>query len=72
MVRKTSIDYLKKRKKFVRLNAKKHNSISTKEQYIIKKETHAILFQALETLSKKCRKVFKLSCLDGAKYKVLQ
>ncbi|MFD0990062.1 RNA polymerase sigma factor [Mariniflexile jejuense] len=69
MVRNASIDYLKKEKKFVRLDAKKHNSISTKEQYIIEEETHAILFQALETLPEKCRKVFELSCLDGAKYK---
>lgn len=69
MVRNASIDYLKKEKKFVRLDAKKHNAISSKEQFVIEEETHAILFQALETLPKKCREVFELSCLEGAKYK---
>lgn len=69
MVRNASIDYLKKEKKFVRLDAKKHGAISSKEQFVIEEETHTILFQALETLPKKCREVFELSCLEGAKYK---
>ncbi|WP_308991024.1 RNA polymerase sigma-70 factor [Mariniflexile litorale] len=69
MVRNASIDHLKKEKKFVRLDTKKHDAISLKEQFIIEEETHAILFQALETLPTKCRKVFELSCLDGIKYK---
>jgi RNA polymerase sigma-70 factor (ECF subfamily) len=69
MVRNASIDHLKKDKKFVRLDVKKHGAMPLKEQYIIEEETHAILFQALETLPKKCKKVFELSCLDGVKYK---
>tara|TARA_R110000868_G_scaffold168193_1_gene402820 strand:- start:15407 stop:15940 length:534 start_codon:yes stop_codon:yes gene_type:complete len=69
MVRNDSVDYLKKKKKFVRLDIEKHGSISTKDQFIIEEETHAILFQALETLPVKCRKVFELSCLEGVKYK---
>lgn len=69
MVRNASIDFLKKEKKFVRLDTKKHDSMSLKEQFVIEEETHAILFQALETLPKKCRTVFELSCLNGAKYK---
>lgn len=69
MVRNASIDYTKKEKKFVRLDVQKHDVIPLKEQFIIEEETHAILFQALETLPKKCRKVFELSCLDGVTYK---
>lgn len=69
MVRNASLDYLKKEKKFVRLDIEKHDATTLKDQFIIEEETHAILFQALETLPKKCRKVFELSCLEGLKYK---
>ncbi|MFL1013209.1 RNA polymerase sigma factor [Flavisericum labens] len=69
MVRNASIDHNKKEKKFVRLEIEKHDSVSQKNQFIIEEETHAILFQALEKLPEKCRKVFELSCLDGIKYK---
>lgn len=69
MVRNASIDYNKKEKKFVRLDVEKHDSFPQRDQYIIEEETHAILFQALEKLPEKCRKVFELSCLDGVKYK---
>lgn len=69
MVRNASIDYNKKEKKFVRLDVEKHDSFHQRDQYIIEEETHAILFQALEKLPEKCRKVFELSCLDGVKYK---
>lgn len=69
MVRNASIDYIKKEKKFVRLNIEQHDVISQKNQLIIEEETYAILFQALEKLPEKCRKVFKLSCLEGVKYK---
>jgi RNA polymerase sigma-19 factor, ECF subfamily len=69
MVRNASLDYLKKEKKFVRLDIKKHDSVTSKDQFIIEEETHAILFQALENLPKKCRKIFELSCLEGLKYK---
>lgn len=69
MTRNAALDYLKKEKKFVRLDVKKHDSITLKDSFIIEEETYAILFQALETLPTKCRKVFELSCLDGIKYK---
>lgn len=69
MVRNASLDFLKKEKKYVRLDVKKHGSITIKEHYIIEEETHAILYQALESLPKKCRRIFELSCLDGVKYK---
>ncbi|MFH4969534.1 RNA polymerase sigma-70 factor [Gaetbulibacter sp. M240] len=69
MVRNASLDYLKKKKKLVRLELKKHDSMTMMEQFIIEEETHAILFQALETLPPKSRKVFELSCLEGMKYK---
>lgn len=69
MVRNASLDYNKKEKKFVRLDIEKHDATTLKDQFIIEEETHAILFQALETLPNKCRKVFELSCLYGMKYK---
>jgi len=69
MVRNASLDYIKNEKKFESLDVKKHDSITLKEQFIIEEEAHAILFQALETLPIKCRKVLELSCLDGIKYK---
>ncbi len=69
MTRNASLDYIKKEKQFVRLDPEKHGSSTLMNQYIITEETHAILFQALETLPKKCRKVFELSCIEGVKYK---
>lgn len=68
MVRNTSLDYLKNQKKFERYDKEKHDSIQLMEQFIIEEETHAILFQALDSLPSKCRKVFELSCLEGVKY----
>ena len=68
MVRNASLDYLKKEKKFVKLEVGKHDSLILMEQYIIEEETHAILFKALEALPEKCKQVFKLSCLEGLKY----
>lgn len=69
MVKNASIDYLKKKKKFVRLDIQKHDLSMANEQYVIEEETHAILFQALASLPEKCRKVFELSCIEGIKYK---
>ena len=69
MVRNSSIDFLKKEKKFERFDIEKHDSVTMMDRFIIEEETHAILFQALETLPLKCRRVFELSCLDGVKYK---
>lgn len=69
MVRNASLDYLKKEKKFVRLDVKKHDSMALMEQFIIEEETHTILFNALDALPQKCKEVFKLSCLEGVKYK---
>lgn len=68
MVRNGAIDYLKNQKKFERYDKTKHDSVQLMEQFIIEEETHAILFQALERLPSKCRKVFELSCLEGVKY----
>lgn len=69
MVRNASLDYLKRENKFVRLDIDKHDVIISKNPFIIEEETHAILYQALETLPKKCRTVFELSCIEGLKYK---
>ncbi|WNH09507.1 RNA polymerase sigma-70 factor [Thalassobellus suaedae] len=69
MVRNASLDYIKKEKKFIRLDLEKHDSVTLKDQFIIEEETYAVLFQALDTLPSKCRKVFELSCLEGLKYK---
>ncbi|WP_158651243.1 RNA polymerase sigma factor [Pseudotamlana carrageenivorans] len=69
MVKNAAIDFNKKERKMIRLDVKKHDTIPLKNQFIIEEETHAILFQALERLPEKCRKVFEMSCIDGVKYK---
>ena len=68
MARNASLDYLKRERKFVPLDPEKHGSTTLMNQYIITEEAHSILFQALETLPEKCRKVFELSCIEGVKY----
>ncbi len=70
MVRNASFKYLEKKKRVISLDQKHHDSAVMIEQDIIEEEVHAvILYQALETLPPKCRKVFELSCLKGLKYK---
>lgn len=69
MVRHASFKYLKNKKKIISLDQKQHDSAIAMEQDIIEEEVHAVLYQALEKLPPKCRKVFELSCLKGLKYK---
>ncbi|ALJ06287.1 hypothetical protein APS56_14595 [Pseudalgibacter alginicilyticus] len=70
MVRNASFKYLEKKKRMISLDQTVHDSAVVIEQGIIEEEVHAvILYQALETLPPKCRKVFELSCLKGMKYK---
>ena len=70
MVRNSSLKYLEKSKKIISLKKKHHDSAIMIEHDIIEEEVHAvILYQALDKLPVKCRKVFELSCLDGMKYK---
>lgn len=69
MVRNASFNYLETRKKLISLNQDEHDSEIKIENDIIEAEVHAILYQALENLPAKCRKVFELSCLMGIKYK---
>lgn len=69
MVKNSCIDYNKKDNHLVRLDIAKHDAIPLKDQFIIEEETYALLYQALETLPEKCRRVFELSCIEGVKYK---
>ncbi len=69
MVKNRAYSYLRKNKKEIPLHTISHDSIAAEVQYVIEEESHAIIIQALEALPPKCKKVFKLSCLDGVKYK---
>ncbi|MBJ6368389.1 RNA polymerase sigma factor [Snuella sedimenti] len=68
-VRNASFDYLKKKKKVVSLDIESHDSLFNFEQHIIQEETHKLLIDALNSLPKKCRKVFEMCCIEGLKYK---
>lgn len=68
-VRNGSYDYLKKKDKYIPLDLKHHDSIVQMNEYILEEEVHAIIINALNTLPPKCREVFKLSCIEGLKYK---
>lgn len=68
MTRNASLDYLKEHNKYERYEKEKHDTAHLMDQYIIEEETYAILFDALEKLPTKCRKVLELSCIQGLKY----
>lgn len=69
MVRNASFNYLKKIKLTISFNQKDHDYASKIDHDIIEEEVHALLYNALDKLPPKCRKVFELSCLKGLKYK---
>ncbi|MBD0830549.1 RNA polymerase sigma-70 factor [Aestuariibaculum sediminum] len=69
MVKNRSYAYLRNNHKEIPLETVNYESISQEDQYIIEEEAHAILLNAVEELPDKCKKVFKMSCLDGVKYK---
>lgn len=67
-VRNASLDHLKKKGELVVLDTDQPDSTLNKEYAIIEEETHSMLYQALDSLPYKCRRVFEMSCLDGVKY----
>ena len=67
-VRNASFDYLKKKNKVIPLDIQSHDSLLSFEQHIIQEETHKLLIDALDSLPKKCKKVFELCCIEGLKY----
>ena len=69
VVRNASFSYLKKKNIIIPLEEKHYNSRDSLYPDIIEEEVHAVLIKALDTLPKKCRQVFELSCLAGLKYK---
>lgn len=69
MVKNASFDYLAKSKQTVSFNQDKHDSALKIDHDVIEEEVHAMLYNALDKLPSKCRKVFELSCLKGLKYK---
>ncbi len=69
IVRNASLDYLKKEKKKISLDLENHDSFDTIDAFILEEEVHALINSALNSLPKKCRKVFELSCIEGLKYK---
>ncbi len=71
MVRNESLDYIKKRNKEIPFNINSHDSVSLMNDLILEEEVHSLISNALESLPPKCREIFKLSCIDGVKYKVI-
>lgn len=69
MVKNKCFSYLRNNYKEIPLETANYETISQEDQYIIEEETHAILMKAVEELPEKCKKVFKMSCIDGMKYK---
>ncbi|GAA4292367.1 RNA polymerase sigma-70 factor [Aestuariibaculum suncheonense] len=69
MVKNRCFTYLRNNHKEIPLEAVNYEAISQEDQYIIEEETHAILMKAIEELPDKCKKVFKMSCIEGVRYK---
>lgn len=67
-VRNASLDYLKKNGEVIRIDIETPDSTKNIEFQMIEEESHSMLYHALDSLPDKCRKVFKMSCLDGVKY----
>ena len=68
-VRNGSLDYLKRNGRNTSLDALENSqSFATTDDYILEEEVHAVLYQAMASLPKKCRRVFELSCIDELKY----
>ncbi|WP_394973536.1 RNA polymerase sigma-70 factor [uncultured Croceitalea sp.] len=65
-----SMDFIKKKGNApIRLNPKTHGTSTIMKELIIEEEVHSILFKAMDSLPKKCRRVFELSCIEGLRYK---
>lgn len=67
-VRNASLDHLKKNGEVIPIDIETPDSTKNMEFRMIEEETHSMLYQALDTLPGKCRKVFEMSCLDNVKY----
>ncbi|MGY0408453.1 MAG: RNA polymerase sigma factor [Polaribacter sp.] len=68
-VRNASFHYLKNKKKVVPINIDVHDTMEYFNQNIIEEETHKLLIDSLNSLPKKCKKVFELCCIEGLTYK---
>jgi len=69
IVRNASLDYLKKQNKRIPLDLDSHDLSVSLDPFVLEEEVHGLLNEALNSLPEKCRKVFKLSCIEGIKYK---
>lgn len=69
MVANASIDSVKKQKKTISLESINYEANNFIEESILEEEVHSGLFKILDSLPKKCKKVFILSCIEGLKYK---
>jgi len=67
-VRNASLDYLKKNGEVIPIDIETPDSTKNMEFQMIEEEIHSMLYHALDSLPDKCKKVFKMSCLDGVKY----
>nr|WP_207190448.1 RNA polymerase sigma-70 factor [Galbibacter mesophilus] len=69
MAKNKALAHIKQRDKIVSLDTQKYDSISEVDEFIIEEEVHSVLIEALDNLPEKCKNIFKLSCLEGLKYK---
>lgn len=69
MVRNASLKYLKKKDKTAMLEEVSDIPSVDADASIIEAEVHDVLIKALNTLPKKCKLIFELSCLEGLQYK---
>ncbi|MCF8715592.1 RNA polymerase sigma-70 factor [Joostella atrarenae] len=69
MVKNMALRSIKQRDKVVSLDAQKYDQLSESEEFSLEEDVHSVLLNALETLPEKCKIVFKLSCIEGLKYK---
>ncbi|MFD2033665.1 RNA polymerase sigma-70 factor [Belliella marina] len=67
-LRNKSLDYLKSNSKMILMEIGGLDVVE-EDPFLIEEEFHALIYQALDALPDKCRKVFELSCLEGMKYK---
>lgn len=69
MVKNKAFAHLKQVDKTVSLDAQPYEQFSQSDEFTIEEDVHAILLNAIDSLPEKCKVVFKLSCLEGIKYK---
>lgn len=68
-VRNASLDFIKRSGRTTPLDNLNHDTLlGATDDFIVEEEVHATLYQALQSLPEKSRRVFELSCIEELKY----